>query len=214
MDLLKQLTVAPKMTKKRFVKRWHQMREGPEFCYVLENEEKTKILATATLMVERKFGRNLGLSGHVEDVVVDEEARDSGLGKVMIDAMSIISRNHVKCYKTILDCSAENVQFYEKCGFAPKEVQMAKYYTEDRGYGNASYSYENDNNKKKKNKSSSNDEEKRHRKVEQRRREQRVFDEREEEKREKTSHVRGWDRRRVRWKSSESVEPNRVLLGR
>ena len=156
-DLLKQLTVAPKMTKKRFVKRWHQMREGPEFCYVLENEEKTKILATATLMVERKFGRNLGLSGHVEDVVVDEEARDSGLGKVMIDAMSIISRNHVKCYKTILDCSAENVQFYEKCGFAPKEVQMAKYYTEDRGYGNASYSYENDNNKKKKNKSSSND---------------------------------------------------------
>lgn len=153
-DLLKQLTVAPKMSKKKFVKRWHQMREGPEFTYVLENEEKTKIIATATLVVERKFGRNLGLSGHVEDVVVDEKNRDSGLGKVMIDAMSIISRNHVKCYKTILDCSAENVQFYEKCGFGAKEIQMAKYYTSDRGYGNSSYTYENDN-KKNDNKKSS-----------------------------------------------------------
>ena len=60
------------------------MREGPEFCYVLGNEEKTKILATATLMVDR-VGRNLGLSGHVEDVVVDEEARDSGLGSMIGD---------------------------------------------------------------------------------------------------------------------------------
>ncbi len=150
-DLLKQLTVAPKMSKKKFVKRWHQMRDGPEFCYVLENDAKTKIIATATLVVERKFGRNLGLSGHVEDVVVDENFRDSGLGKVMIDAMSIISRNHVKCYKTILDCSAENVQFYEKCGFGAKEIQMAKYYTDDRGYGN-SYAYENENNKSSSNK--------------------------------------------------------------
>ena len=150
-DLLKQLTVAPKMSKKKFVKRWHQMRDGPEFCYVLENDAKTKIIATATLVVERKFGRNLGLSGHVEDVVVDENFRDSGLGKVMIDAMSIISRNHVKCYKTILDCSADNVQFYEKCGFGAKEIQMAKYYTDDRGYGN-SYAYENENNKSSSNK--------------------------------------------------------------
>ena len=69
----------------------------------------------------------------------------------MIDAMSIISRNHVKCYKTILDCSAENVQFYEKCGFGAKEIQMAKYYTDDRGYGN-SYAYENENNKSSSNK--------------------------------------------------------------
>ncbi len=28
------------------------------------------------------------------------------------------------CYKVILDCSDQNVAFYEKCGFEKKEVQM------------------------------------------------------------------------------------------
>lgn len=28
------------------------------------------------------------------------------------------------CYKTILDCSDDNVPFYEKCGLTKKEVQM------------------------------------------------------------------------------------------
>jgi glucosamine-phosphate N-acetyltransferase len=149
-DLLKQLTVAPKMSKRKFARRWQQMRNGPEFTYVLEstttdddndddnniNNEK-RIIATATLVIERKYGRNLGVCAHIEDVVVDENFRDEGLGKVMIDAMSIVARNHVGCYKTILDCSAENVQFYEKCGFNAKEIQMAKYFTDDRGFGAA-----------------------------------------------------------------------------
>jgi len=30
------------------------------------------------------------------------------------------------CYKVILDCSAENVAFYEKCGLERKEVQMVR----------------------------------------------------------------------------------------
>lgn len=31
------------------------------------------------------------------------------------------------CYKVILDCSEDNVRFYERCGFVRKEVQMAAY---------------------------------------------------------------------------------------
>jgi glucosamine-phosphate N-acetyltransferase len=31
------------------------------------------------------------------------------------------------CYKVILDCAEHNVAFYEKCGLARKEVQMARY---------------------------------------------------------------------------------------
>jgi hypothetical protein len=30
------------------------------------------------------------------------------------------------CYKTILDCSEDNVPFYEKCGLKKKEVQMVR----------------------------------------------------------------------------------------
>lgn len=31
------------------------------------------------------------------------------------------------CYKVILACNDDNVPFYEKCGFKPKEVEMAWY---------------------------------------------------------------------------------------
>ena len=31
------------------------------------------------------------------------------------------------CYKVILDCSADNQGFYEKCGYEYKGVQMAYY---------------------------------------------------------------------------------------
>ena len=31
------------------------------------------------------------------------------------------------CYKVILDCSEENVPFYEKCGLIKKEVQCVRY---------------------------------------------------------------------------------------
>jgi Acetyltransferase (GNAT) family len=30
------------------------------------------------------------------------------------------------CYKAILDCSQNNIGFYEKCGLVPKEIQMVR----------------------------------------------------------------------------------------
>lgn len=35
--------------------------------------------------------------------------------------------DNLGCYKILLDCSEDNVKFYEKCGFKKKEVQMVKY---------------------------------------------------------------------------------------
>lgn len=32
------------------------------------------------------------------------------------------------CYKVILDCSAEKVAFYERCGLTTSGVQMSKYF--------------------------------------------------------------------------------------
>lgn len=37
------------------------------------------------------------------------------------------------CYKLILDCSQDNVKFYEKCGLKVKELQMAIYFPENEG---------------------------------------------------------------------------------
>ena len=41
----------------------------------------------------------------------------------VLKALAVVN----KCYKVILDCSEVNMRFYEKCGFAKKENQMALY---------------------------------------------------------------------------------------
>ena len=37
------------------------------------------------------------------------------------------SGRQLGCYKVILDCTEDNVNFYTKCGFKQKEVQMVAY---------------------------------------------------------------------------------------
>ena len=46
-----------------------------------------------------------------------------GLGKMLIEKLKDLAVEK-GCYKTILNCSEDNIGFYEKCGFYQKEVQM------------------------------------------------------------------------------------------
>lgn len=94
---------------------------------VIEDLDKKAIIATATLFIEQKFIRNCGKCGHIEDVVVDTSYRGLRLGKRVIEAL-MQAAEAAGCYKIILDCSEDNVPFYEKCGLTKKEVQMVKYF--------------------------------------------------------------------------------------
>jgi glucosamine-phosphate N-acetyltransferase len=63
-----------------------------------------KIVAAATLLVERKFIHACGITGHVEDVVVSKAMRGRNLGVKLIEALKYLSKE-LGCYKLILDCS-------------------------------------------------------------------------------------------------------------
>ncbi|KAJ9523600.1 hypothetical protein QJQ45_007325 [Haematococcus lacustris] len=65
--------------------------------------------------------------GHIEDVVVDERCRGARLGLRLITALTEAAQA-AGCYKVVLDCSEDNVAFYEKCGLRRKDVQMANYF--------------------------------------------------------------------------------------
>ena len=93
---------------------------------VIEDVRRERIIGAGSLIIERKFIRDLGLAGHIEDIVVDKSYRGKQLGKRIIELLKSIA--HVNgCYKVILDCADYNVPFYNKCGFFVKGVEMAWY---------------------------------------------------------------------------------------
>ena len=65
--------------------------------------------------------------GHIEDIVVDTKYRGMGLGKKIITHLTERAKE-LECYKIILDCAEKNTEFYQKCGFSIKGIQMSIYY--------------------------------------------------------------------------------------
>jgi glucosamine-phosphate N-acetyltransferase len=82
-----------------------------------------QIIGSITLLVEQKFIHNAGKIGHIEDVVTRKEYSGKGIGSALVQKC-IEAAKEEKCYKVILDCSLDNVAFYEKAGFREHEVSM------------------------------------------------------------------------------------------
>ncbi|KAK4284992.1 hypothetical protein QN277_001748 [Acacia crassicarpa] len=128
-ELLQQLSVCDSVSDKEFQDRFNEVSSlgDDHIICVVEDELRGRIIATGSIFIEKKFLRNCGKVGHIEDVVVDSSARGKQLGKKVIKFLTDHARS-MGCYKVILDCSLENKAFYEKCGFKQKEVQMAMYF--------------------------------------------------------------------------------------
>ncbi|KAG2686607.1 hypothetical protein I3760_09G013600 [Carya illinoinensis] len=128
-ELLRQLTFCDSVSDNDFEDRFHEISSlgDHHVICVIEDETSEKIIATGSVFIENKFLRNCGKVGHIEDVVIDSNARGMQLGKKVIAFLTDHARS-MGCYKVILDCSLENRAFYEKCGFKQKEIQMVKYF--------------------------------------------------------------------------------------
>lgn len=92
---------------------------------VAEDLESSKIIGTATLLIEQKFIHNGGRVGHIEDVATRKGYEGRGVGREMIHKLMEISNEH-GCYKIILDCDPNVVKFYEKLGFVKKAITMRR----------------------------------------------------------------------------------------
>ena len=88
---------------------------NPDHIIMVAELDK-KIVGAATLFIETKFIHDGGQVGHIEDVVVQKNSQSSGIGKKIIIELLKISRER-GCYKTVLDCTADVQEFYEKLGF-------------------------------------------------------------------------------------------------
>lgn len=128
-DLLSQLTHCNPISDEEFQSRFHDLASygDDHVICVVEDDRSHKIIATGSVFIEKKFIRNCGKVGHIEDVVVDSSARGQHLGQKIMRFLSDHAKS-IGCYKVILDCDVEKKGFYEKCGFKEKGVQMSLYF--------------------------------------------------------------------------------------
>ena len=123
LETLSGLTKVGETTKTQFLGRFNEMFPRLETVHkiiVIEDIIQGKIIGTGALVVERKFTRDLGLCGHVEDIVVNPTYQGKNLGRRLIEVLKALAEVN-ECYKVILDCAENNVGFYNKCGFTIKE---------------------------------------------------------------------------------------------
>ncbi|XP_068653831.1 glucosamine 6-phosphate N-acetyltransferase-like [Aristolochia californica] len=125
-DLLKQLSLCDSIFD---VDRFEDLSSHGDdhIIIVIDENHSQKIITIGSLFIEKKFIRNCGKVGHIEDIVVDSNVRGKHL-RQMIMRFLFEHAKSVGCYKIILDCNENNRGFYEKCGFKEKGVEMALYF--------------------------------------------------------------------------------------
>jgi glucosamine-phosphate N-acetyltransferase len=107
----------------RATKLLHEMEENKLYKIFVAESENGQIIGSITLLVEQKFIHDGGKVGHIEDVVTRKEFSGKGVGSALVQKCIDVAKDE-KCYKVILDCSDNNVPFYEKAGFKKHEVSM------------------------------------------------------------------------------------------
>jgi glucosamine-phosphate N-acetyltransferase len=91
--------------------------------FVAIDKQTSEVIGATTLLVEQKFIHDGGKAGHIEDVVTRKGFEGLGIGSALINHALHFART-VGCYKVVLDCSDNNISFYQKAGFRVHETSM------------------------------------------------------------------------------------------
>jgi glucosamine-phosphate N-acetyltransferase len=84
---------------------------------VNEGIDRSMVIGTTTLLVEPKFIFGGGRVGHIEDVAVRAGYQRRGIGSKLVK-YATEQAELMGCVRTVLDCSDENIPFYEKIGYS------------------------------------------------------------------------------------------------
>ena len=82
--------------------------------------EKGNVLGYASIHYIKKITRK---SGIIEDVVVKENQRGKGIGKLLVNNLIEKAKKN-NCDKITLSSSEKNLKFYQKLGFQKNEFEM------------------------------------------------------------------------------------------
>lgn len=123
MNLLGHLTAAPDLSTEELVMLFQRRIQAGVHTKVAVVRSSQQVAGTASLIVEPKFTRGGRSVGHIEDVVTHPDHRGKGIGGELLRSL-LQTASDVDCYKVILDCREELVEYYGSFGFRKCETQM------------------------------------------------------------------------------------------
>ena len=109
-------------TEEQFIQTLYYMQSFSEVWII---EYQHDIIATGTIIFEKKLIFDNCTFAHIEDICVKEQYRTLGLGKVIVKYLMQLAKEK-NCYKVTLVCSEDNSHFYCKCGLEKRGIQMSQ----------------------------------------------------------------------------------------
>ncbi|KAG0675050.1 Glucosamine-phosphate N-acetyltransferase-like protein [Pichia californica] len=122
LQVLAQLTTVGDVSRENFNK-FVDLQLTPEYNTIVIRNKSEIVVGIATLLLETKLIHGYSKVGHIEDVAVESRERGTNLGRYMIRYLCNLAIS-CGCYKVILDCDLENVDFYKKCGLDERGIEM------------------------------------------------------------------------------------------
>lgn len=93
--------------------------------FVALDKETKEVIGATTVFIEPKFIHDCGSLAHIEDVVVRPGFEGQGIGRALVER-AIRQAKKEDCYRVLLDCSDQNVPFYEKLEFRKRNNEMIR----------------------------------------------------------------------------------------
>ncbi|XP_050526571.1 glucosamine 6-phosphate N-acetyltransferase [Daktulosphaira vitifoliae] len=117
--LLSQLTSTGNVSYEMFNDTFSKMKnsDGMYYIIVIHDLHCNRVVASGSLILERKFIHSCGQRARVEDIVVNSDYRSKGFGKTIVQKLVSLAKI-LKCYKVSLECKDKNVNWYTSFGFS------------------------------------------------------------------------------------------------
>lgn len=103
-----------------------QLKSNHYFYVGYENGEP---ICCGGFLIVTKIGRNGSRDAIIEEVAVRKDKQGLGYGRKLIEFL-LRKASQYNVYCVWLNCSNENIAFYEKCGFSNRGNQMKMYLQE------------------------------------------------------------------------------------
>lgn len=111
--LLATLSPSPALAPSVYTALFNALKSCADTYYIVVIVERMsdQIVASGTVIRERKFIHGGGHAAHIEDIVVSPVAQGRGLGVKLVTGLRDLATD-LGCYKTILDCQEVKVREY------------------------------------------------------------------------------------------------------